>query len=123
MPHQGVPGDLRISWSPVYNPAWDDTPDAYVEHGLVAWGRSRRLARCEDPRLRFKAYIGIQHDDPARWGVPGEPRTRFFLSLFLAGRTLSLRTYPILADALAALYAFQRGLDVSAGTFESTNKK
>lgn len=106
MTHQDAPGDLRIQWSPAYNPAWDTTPEAYVAHGIVAWGRSRRLARCDDPRRHFKAYIGIQHDDPARWHVAGEPRTRYFVSLFLAGRTLSLRTYPTLADALAALYAF-----------------
>lgn len=106
MPHEDTSTDLRIQWSPIYNPAWDDTPDAYVEHGLVAWSRSRRLARCEDPRRQLKAYIGVQHDDPARWHVAGEPRTRYFLSLFLAGRTVSLRTYPTLADALVTLYAF-----------------
>ena len=121
MPHQSVSGDLRIHWSSIYNPAWDDTPDAYVEHGLVAWGRSRRLARCDAPRIHVKAYIGVQHDDPARWHVAGEPRTRFFLSLFLAGRTISLRTYPILADALAALYAFHSSFDVSTDASECAN--
>ncbi|HEX8037488.1 MAG TPA: hypothetical protein VF510_26780 [Ktedonobacterales bacterium] len=110
MPHQVSSGDLRISWSPIHNPAWDDTPEAYVEHGLVAWGRSRRLARCEDPRRHVKAYIGIQHDDPTRWHLAGESRTRYFLSLFLAGRTLSLRTYPTIAAALAALDSFHSSL-------------
>lgn len=112
MPHEDVPatGDLRISWSPIYNSAWDSTPDAYVEHDIVAWGRSRRLARCDDPRRRFKAYIGIQHYDPARWHVAGEPRARYFLSLFLAGRTLSLRTYPTLSETVAALRHFHTSL-------------
>ena len=116
MQQQDTSGDLRIHWSPIYNPAWDDTPEAYVEHSLVAWGRSRRLARCEDPRLYFKAYLGVQHYDPARWHVAGEPRTRYFLSLFLAGRTLSLRTYPTLAAALAALHAFHSSLAGSKST-------
>ena len=37
--------DLRITWSPAYRAAWDDMPEAYLAHGEVAWGRSRRLAR------------------------------------------------------------------------------
>ncbi len=119
MQQQDTSGNLRISWSPIYNPAWDDTPEAYVAQGLVAWGRSRRLARCEDSRAHFKAYIGIQHEDPARWHVAGEPRTRCFLSLFLAGRTLSLRTYPTLTEALAALHAFHATLDKLTGAFHS----
>ncbi len=119
MLHEDTSCHLRIHWSPIYNPAWDDTPEAYVAQGLVAWGRSRRLARCEDPRVHFKAYIGIQHDDPARWHVAGEPRTRFFLSLFLAGRTLSLRTYPTLAEAVAALRAFHATFDKPTGVFHS----
>ncbi|MGZ3681122.1 MAG: hypothetical protein ACXWQR_22095, partial [Ktedonobacterales bacterium] len=109
-------------WSPIYNPAWDDTPESYVEHGIVAWSRSRRLARCEDPRRHVKAYIGVQHYDPARWHVAGEPRTRFFLSLFLAGRTLSLRTYSTLTEAMASLHAFHASLDVSTSTSGSKHQ-
>lgn len=119
MHNEATPGNLRITWSPIYNPAWDDTPESYTAHNLVAWGRSRRLARCEDPRVHFKAYIGIQHHDPARWHVAGEPRTRYFLSLFLAGRTHSLRTYSTLAEAVAALHAFHASLDEPTDTFHS----
>lgn len=97
---------LTLRWSEVYRPAWDGTPAAYVEHGIVGWGRSRRLARAQDPARAFKAYLGVQHYDPARWHVAGEPRAAFFLSLFLAGRTIALRTFPTLDAALAELRAF-----------------
>jgi hypothetical protein len=101
---------LSFAWSPVYRPEWDDVPDRYVEHDVVAWGRSRRLARIEDPSLRLKAYLGVQHFDPARWNLPGEARTVFFLSLFVGGRTVTLRTYPSFAAVLAALRAFHAEL-------------
>ncbi len=94
-------GGLRIAWSPTYHPAWDDTPEAYLAHGVVAWGRSRRLARLEDARRAFKGYLGVQHADPARWHAAGEPCTVFFVSLFVLGRTVALRTYPTLGAALA----------------------
>jgi hypothetical protein len=81
-----------------------------VEQGVVAWGRSRRLARAADARVAFKAYLGVQHDDPARWGRDGEARAVFFLSLFVAGRTVALHTYPTLPAARAALAAFHARL-------------
>ena len=96
----------QIQWSPVYQLAWNDAPDAYVEAGAVLWGRSRRLGKYVDDALGLKAYLGVQHYDPARWGVSGEPQTKFFLSLFLDGRTVTLRTFPTMGEALAALNAF-----------------
>jgi len=103
-------GSLEIVWSPVYQPQWDAQPEAYVEHGVVGWGRSRRLARASDASVAFKAYIGAQSYDPGRWHMAGEPRTRFFLSLFVSGRTVSLHTYPTCQEALSALYAFHVAL-------------
>jgi hypothetical protein len=102
--------DLELVWSPIYQPQWDEQPEAYVEHGIVAWGRSRRLARAADTPQSFVAYIGIQQYDPNRWHVAGEPRTVFFLSLFVRGRTVALRTFPTCQNALAALYAFHTSL-------------
>ncbi|MEO7076426.1 MAG: hypothetical protein ABI068_14120, partial [Ktedonobacterales bacterium] len=102
-PNSPIPG-LHITWSAVYTSAWDTTPQEYVTQGAVAWGRSRRLARITDATGRIKAYLGVQHSDPSLWGVAGEPQTRFFLSFFLDGHTLFLRTYPTFADALAALH-------------------
>ncbi|HKV84557.1 MAG TPA: hypothetical protein VJN88_08375 [Ktedonobacterales bacterium] len=99
-----------IAWSPIHNPAWDATPYEYVEAGLVGWGRSRRLARAADPSVALKAYLGLQHFDPARWMLPGEPTTKYFLSLFVAGRTISMRTFPTLTEALTALDTFYAGL-------------
>jgi hypothetical protein len=104
--YAAAPQGLTLRWSEIYRPAWDGTPAAYVEHGIVGWGRSRRLARAQDPARAFKAYLGVQHYDPARWHVAGAPRATFFLSLFLAGRTIALRTFPTLGDALAELRAF-----------------
>lgn len=97
-------------WSPIYNPAWDESPDEYTEAGFVIWGRSRRLARAADPSVAFKAYLGVQHFDPARWMLPGEPTAKFFLSLFVAGRTISMRTFPTLGEARAALERFYASL-------------
>lgn len=79
-------------------------------HGLVGWGRSRRLARAEDRAVAFKAYLGVQHDDPARWHGSGPARSVFFLSLFLANRTVTLRTYPTLGAALVELRRFHAAL-------------
>lgn len=97
---------LVISWSPAYHPAWDDSPQAYVDAGVLAPGRSRRLAKVVDARHVFKAYLGVQHFDPARWNLSGEPTAKFFASFFLRGHTLTLRTYPTLPVALAAVQAF-----------------
>jgi hypothetical protein len=101
---------LELVWSPVYQPQWDDQPEAYVRHGMVAWGRSRRLVRAADMQCSFKSYIGIQHYDPSRWHTAGEPRTVFFLSLFVHGRTVALRTFPTCQDALAAMRVFHSSL-------------
>jgi hypothetical protein len=107
--------DLRITWSPAYRAAWDDTPEAYLAHGVVAWGRSRRLARFEDARRAFKGYLGVQHADPARWHGAGEPRTVYFVSLFLLGRTVTLRTFPTLAAALDEARRFHAAVRAPQG--------
>ena len=107
-----VSSELTIAWSPIHRAEWDTTPEEYVSAGLVGWGRSRRLARATDPAHFFKAYIGVQHVDPQRWMLPGDARTVYFLSVFVATRTLWLRTYPTLQGALTALDAFH--FDLSA---------
>ena len=104
------PDELTIRWSPVYQPQWDETPQAYVDASVVGAGRSRRLAKAQDTRRVFKAYLGVQHWDPSRWHLPGEARAVFFLSLFHDNRTLALRTYPTVSAALAALYDAWRTL-------------
>jgi hypothetical protein len=101
---------LAVVWSAAYRPAWDATPEAYVEGGVVGWSRSRRLARAEDASIGFKAYVGIQHYDPSRWHVAGAPRAVFFISFFQGGRTLALRTFPTMDDALAELRRVHSGL-------------
>jgi hypothetical protein len=101
---------LAIRWSADYHAEWDKRPEAYVEHGLLGWGRSRRLARVEDRSFAFKAYLGVQHYDPARWHVDGDARSVFFLSLFVANRTVTLRTYPTMSAALAELRRFHSTL-------------
>lgn len=97
---------LRARWSAIYHREWDEMPEAYVTHELVGWGRSRRLARFDDTAAGFKAYVGVQHYDPSRWNAPGEARAKFFLSLFLGSRTVTLRTFPTLTAALAELETF-----------------
>jgi len=102
--HTDPPDGLTVRWSFVYQPQWDETPQAYVDAGIVGVGRSRRLARAEDRQRGFKAYLGIQHWDPSRWNLPGEERAVFFLSLFRDNHTLALRTYPTIFAALTVLY-------------------
>jgi|GEM_PF-792687 len=102
--------ELVLQWSAIYQPAWDAQPEQYVENGLVGWGRSRRLARGSDAAHAFQAYLGVHHTDPRRWGELDNPHTRFFLSLFLAGRTVSMRTYATLPEALEALRTFHTQL-------------
>jgi hypothetical protein len=97
---------MEIHWARWYEPAWDEQPERYVEEGVVGWGRSRRLAMALDDALGIKAYIGVQHFDPGRWNASGEPSARFFLSLFVLGRTLSLRTYPTIPAVLTSLASF-----------------
>jgi hypothetical protein len=55
-----------------------------------------------------KAYLGVQHVDPGRpgWAVVGEAQARFFVSLFVSGRCVTLRTFPGMDAALEALDAF-----------------
>ena len=101
---------LTVVWSAAYRPAWDATPEAYVEDGVVGWSRSRRLARAEDASAGFKAYVGIQHYDPSRWHVAGAPRAVFFVSFFQGSRTLALRTFPTMDVALAELRRVHAGL-------------
>lgn len=101
---------LQTHWSLVYQPDWDKTPHEYVTRGLLGWNRSRRLARFDDAALGFKAYVGVQHYDPAQWNAPGEACTKFFLSLFLHNRTVTLRTYSTLPAALAELESFHSRL-------------
>ncbi len=101
---------LSARWSPVYRPEWDDDPGRYITDGLVAWGRSRRLARFDDPQRAFKAYLGVQHYDPVRWNVAGLAKAKYFLSLFLANRTLALRTFATVGEAMDALRTFHHSL-------------
>lgn len=100
-----MPSTLTIAWSPIYHAEWDTTPEVYVDAGLVGWGRSRRLARAEDTTLAFRAYLGVQHFDPAQWNLPGDATAKFFLSIRLHGQTLWLRTFPAMGEVMAALRA------------------
>lgn len=98
-----TPDGLTVRWSRIYQPQWDETPQAYVDAGIVGVGRSRRLAKAEDRQRTFKAYLGVQHWDPSRWNLPGEARAVFFLSLFRDNHTLALRNFPTVPAALTAL--------------------
>lgn len=96
-----------VKWHKDYVEAWDARPEEYLEAGVVQWGRSRRLGLFSIDAV--KAYIGVQHVDPSRqgWAVVDEPSARFFLSLFLAGRCVTLRTFPTMVATLEALDSFQ----------------
>ena len=92
-----------IDWHREYRPEWDSDPNAYAEHDIVQWGKSRRLGLL---RLgRVKAYLGVQHVDPdkAGWAIVDAPTARFFVSVFLSGRVLTLRTYATMHEALEML--------------------
>src|SRR5262245_22220991 len=104
---------MEIEWAPWYHPDWDGRPERYVAEGVVGRGYSKRLAKARDDRLGLKAYIGVQHYDPGRWNLPGEPSGRFFLSLFIHGQTVSLRTYPTIEAAVSALASSHTALAVS----------
>ncbi len=95
--------ELPITWSVCYHPEWDATPEAYLQAQIVAPGRSRRLGRYSDPLRGRKGYIGVYHQGGRE---ETEGRTRFFLSLFVQGRTLGLRSYATIEDVLAVLEAF-----------------
>lgn len=92
-------------WHKAYHPEWDETPDEYAEQGIVQWGRSRRLGLFRAGDL--KAYLGVQHVDPGKpgWNIVEEPQARFFLSLFVSGRCIALRTFLSVDAALDILEA------------------
>jgi hypothetical protein len=98
-----------IAWAAHYQPEWDADPEAYVDAGLVAWGKTRRLGKLDlpgHPGAGFKAYIGVQHVDPGLGGWQLDaPEARFFISWFVGGRCLGLRVAPTMPQALALLCA------------------
>lgn len=104
------PAELRsiIVWSDDYQAEWDRTPDAYIEHDKVGWGRSRRLGLYKHGRI--KAYLGVQHIDPDKpgWGFVEQAECRFFLSLFVGGDCITLRTFPSIDGAIDHLREFIR---------------
>lgn len=89
-----------VAWHLEYRPDLDDSPGEYVERGIVGWGRSRRLGLLKVGRL--KAYIGVQHVDPSRtgWDIVDTPDTRFFVSVFVDGHVVTLRTFPTMGACL-----------------------
>lgn len=95
-----------VEWHQEYRREWDAEPGEYSESGVVQWGRSRRLGFLT--RGTVKAYIGVQHVDPGRagWAIVDKPQARFFLSLFVSGRVITLRTFPTMDAALDVLAAF-----------------
>ncbi|HYP19436.1 MAG TPA: hypothetical protein VEY08_05125 [Chloroflexia bacterium] len=95
-----------IEWHREYRPEWDDDPNAYAEHDVVQWGKSRRLGLLRSGRV--KAYLGVQHVDPGRagWAIMEEPTARFFVSVFVSGRVLTLRTYPTRQQTLEMLASY-----------------
>jgi hypothetical protein len=95
-----------IEWHREYRPEWDDVPQGYVESGVVQWGKTRRLGLLRQGRV--KAYLGVQHVDPdkAGWAIVEAPTARFFVSVFLSGRVVTLRTYPTMGEALDMLGGF-----------------
>ncbi len=95
-----------VAWHREYNPEWDNRPDDYVDAGIVGWGLSRRLGLFR--RGAIKAYLGVQHVDPSKagWAIVDAPQARFFLSLFVSGQCVTLRTFLMMAAALDALVSF-----------------
>ena len=95
----------RIRWHHLYRQEWDSAPETYVDEGIVAWGKSRRLGLLMAGPV--KAYLGVQHVDPTRagWDVVGQLGARFFASLFVGGKVVTLRTFDTLAGALEWLRA------------------
>jgi hypothetical protein len=112
--------ERAIAWGAVYNPHWDNDPDAYVAAGVCPWGRTRRLGKLLLPDARFKAYLGVQHVDPRLGGWSGlyAPEARFFVSWFSGGQCLGLRVAPSMAaarDLLWAAWAQQQRLGAAGG--------
>ena len=91
-----------MAWSPVYDPAWDAAPEEYLRRGIVGFGRSRRLGRLRLAGRGIVAYAGVQHVDPARWGMGGAPASRFFVSCRAPGQVW-LRTSGSMDGALRLL--------------------
>ncbi|MDQ3928407.1 MAG: hypothetical protein M3328_04575 [Chloroflexota bacterium] len=94
-----------VEWHQEYHAEWDATPQEYAERGIVQWGKSRRLGMLR--RGRVKAYLGVQHVDPGRpgWAIVDAPTARFFVSVFLSGRVVTLKTYQTMHEALEMLAA------------------
>ena len=95
-----------IDWHREYRPEWDASPDEYAGHDVVQWGKSRRLGMLRSGRV--KVYIGVQHVDPDKpgWAIVEAPTARFFVSVFVSGRVLTLRTYPTMHETLEMLASF-----------------
>jgi hypothetical protein len=104
--------DLRnaIDWNAEYHPEWDNTPERYEQAGIVGWGKSRRLGIYRNGPI--KAYIGLQHVDTSKhgWNIADEPYTRFFISLFVNNRVVTLRTFPAIDATLDFLLASTRSI-------------
>lgn len=103
-------GNLSIEWSSIYRREWDESPGEYVAAGLVARGRSRRLAKLHDPERGFSSYLGVQHFEPARYHLSGPATTKFFASFLVRECSADLRTFASLRDALIAVRAFHARL-------------
>ena len=95
-----------IVWGDDYRAEWDRTPDAYLDHDKVGWGRSRRLGLYKQGHV--KAYLGVQHIDPDKpgWGFVESPECRFFLSLFVGRECITLRTFPSIDSAIDHMKEF-----------------
>lgn len=91
---------LTITWAPAHRAEWDADAQRYVDAGSVAPGKSRRLARLADPQRAFKGYVGVQCADPRLFAIADDQVARFFVSVFAHGRTITLRTFPTIAEAL-----------------------
>jgi hypothetical protein len=104
---------VRIHWSGAYRPDWDGAPGNYVEEGFVNWAKSRRLGLLQFDAI--KAYVGVQHIDPVRpgWNIVDRPEARFFVSFFVAGQCIALRTAATLDAALDLLLEMLRSSGVS----------
>ena len=106
--HAPSEAELRdlIRWKKHYSLDWDDAHDEYAANGVVQQGKSRRLGVLR--RGDIKAYLGVQHVDPTRpgWETFGTAHCRFFVSVFISGRCVTLRTFPTMRVTLQALSPF-----------------
>ncbi len=92
-----------VVWHSRYERSYDEDPWASQRTGLLPAGRSRRLGVLVERRTGIRAYLGVQHFDPALWGRGGQAYCKFFLSLRAPGRGVSLRTYGAMNEALSVL--------------------